>query len=99
MVGGWVVIRQTYMAELFLGKLLQSAKSEGQRNFVNLFSECFTRNATFRKNKILIVFFIKNIFINATSTFRKNEIFVVYKRRTYKTILLLGQKFRRNDRY
>ena len=110
MVGGWVVIRQTYMAELFLGKLLQSAKSEKQRNFVNLFSECFTRNstlsflwltrnATFRKNEILLVFFIKNIFINTTSTFRKNEILIVYERRTYKTILLFWKKFRRNDRY
>jgi len=98
------------MVELFLGKLLQSAKSEEQRNFVNLFLDwltristlCFlwlTRNATFRKNEILIVFFIKNIFINATSTFRKKEILIVYERRTYKTILLFWKKFRRNDRY
>jgi len=29
MVGGWVGIGQAYMAELFLGELWQSAKSEG----------------------------------------------------------------------
>ena len=39
-------VQNGYMAELFLGKLLQSAKSEGQRNFVNLFLDWFTRNST-----------------------------------------------------
>jgi len=50
------------MAEFFLGELWQSDKSEEQRNYFNLFSECFrristlcflwlTRNATFRKKR------------------------------------------------
>ena len=39
---GWVVIRQTYMAVLFLGELWQSAKSEGNKYYY--YDKKFRRN-------------------------------------------------------